>query len=896
MVGRELKHYRVLEAIGSGGMGVVYRARDTKLDRDVALKVLPEGALADENARKRFRKEALALSRLSHPHIASLFDFDATDDGTDFLVMELVPGASLDTKLKQGPLPEKDVVRLGAQLLRALVAAHEQRVLHRDLKPQNLKLTADGLVKVLDFGLAQVAPALGDSHTTDTASGSVAGTPPYMSPEQLLGKEVDARTDVYAAGVVLYEMATGKRPFGETSGPQLVAKILNEPMPAPRAVNPGLSPVLEQVILKATDKDRDLRHQTARDLLVDLERLAAGTGTTPARPAASASLTAAARTRRSLRLGGVVVALTVAVAAAALWTLRPGTPRIVATRTLVHGGANGLETDGTNVYYSAGTAVKVVPLSGGVPLELPLPWQGDEIVILRGLRRDPPSLLLTRGTELWRLPLKEGTPARFAGFPPVGDAAWSPGGDRLAWVEIGVEKDVLWVGDADGVSPTRLAESPKGKRGGRSLWLTGWHPSGETLRYVRPGAKGWLDIPAAGGAPKETPFARDPELWGRGAWTVDGAFFVHGSRRGVLGYRERGLFTGDAAPLPLGGATYTQGLRATPDRRQLVGFVSRFGYEIVRLGPRGTATPVLGGTKAAQIAYSPDGSRAAWVSADSWLGRLWVGRPDGTSRVPLGDTPASPGVPVAWSPDGRFLAFTAWEGQGGSFSWFDVEAMDRRERIYLADPAEGTVEPLTPDLAEDQQFDPCWSADGQWLAYSTVEDAPDDELYIRRVDLKTRRVTKLQGSEGLCYPRCARDGRILAADLFARRAHEPAAARSPSLSHRRFFSKVRDPATGRWNPLTVDLPPGPRPSGEQAPADGFGYTVWSRDGRHIYAFQFPQRWIVRLEVESGRLDVVARPGGLGDAHGWMGLDPTDAVLVLRSLDQYEIVGMDLEKR
>jgi serine/threonine-protein kinase len=131
-------------------------------------------------------------------------------------------------------------------------------------------------VKVLDFGLARVAPAIAESQTTDTASGLVAGTPPYMSPEQLLGKEVDARTDVYAAGVVLYEMATGRQPFGETSGPQLVAKILNEPMPPPREVNPDVSPVLEQVILKATDKDRELRHQTAKELLVDLERLAAG--------------------------------------------------------------------------------------------------------------------------------------------------------------------------------------------------------------------------------------------------------------------------------------------------------------------------------------------------------------------------------------------------------------------------------------------------------------------------------------------------------------------------------------------------------------------------------------------------------------------------------------------
>src|SRR5262245_1750832 len=233
--GDRLGHYEVREPLGAGGMGEVYRAHDTRLGRDVALKVLPQGALADDAARRRFKKEAQALLRLSHPHIASLLDCDTTDGGVDFLVMELVTGPSLDAKLKRGALPEKEVVRLGAQIVRALVAAHEQGVIHRDLKPQNVRLTPDGLVKVLDFGLARIAPVLDEGETTDTASGIAAGTPPYMSPEQLLGREVDARTDVYAAGVVLYEMATGRRPFGEASGPQLVAKILGETPPPPRS-------------------------------------------------------------------------------------------------------------------------------------------------------------------------------------------------------------------------------------------------------------------------------------------------------------------------------------------------------------------------------------------------------------------------------------------------------------------------------------------------------------------------------------------------------------------------------------------------------------------------------------------------------------------------------------
>ena len=272
--GTKLGRYEIVSAIGAGGMGEVYRARDSQLDREIALKVLPEGALAEAKARRRFRKEAHALSRLAHPHVATLHDFESFE-GVDFLVMELVPGPSLEDLLGRGALPEKEVVRLGVQIARGLVAAHEQGVVHRDLKPSNIRLTPDGLVKILDFGLAHVERPTEASVTTESAAGTVAGTPPYMSPEQILGKEVDARTDVYGAGVVLYQMATGRRPFGDRSGPRLVAAILSEPPPAPRDVSAALSPGLEAVILKAIDKDPGLRYQTTRELLVDLELMAA---------------------------------------------------------------------------------------------------------------------------------------------------------------------------------------------------------------------------------------------------------------------------------------------------------------------------------------------------------------------------------------------------------------------------------------------------------------------------------------------------------------------------------------------------------------------------------------------------------------------------------------------
>jgi eukaryotic-like serine/threonine-protein kinase len=280
MIGQALGRYRVLEKIGAGGMGEVYRARDERLERDVALKVLPQGLLADEAARKRFHKEALSLSRLNHPNIATVHDFD-THNGVDFLVMEYVPGATLDQKVAKGPLPERESIRLCTQLAEGLAAAHEQGVVHRDLKPGNLRVTPDGRLKILDFGLAKLVRPEASSEAAVTRSLSesqagIAGTLPYMAPEQLRGEASDARTDIYAAGAVLYELATGRRAFRETLAPRLIDAILHQPPEPPSALNRQVSTGLESIALKALDKDANRRYQTARDLRADLERLSVG--------------------------------------------------------------------------------------------------------------------------------------------------------------------------------------------------------------------------------------------------------------------------------------------------------------------------------------------------------------------------------------------------------------------------------------------------------------------------------------------------------------------------------------------------------------------------------------------------------------------------------------------
>lgn len=274
IVGQVLGHYRVLEQIGAGGMGLVFRASDQQLERDVAIKVLPPGMLADEAARKRFRREALTLARLNHPNIGTVYEF-GSQEGLDFLVMELVGGVAVDARLGSGPLTQKETLRLGFQLADGLASAHEHGVIHRDLKPANLRLTQDNRLKILDFGLAQFVRQETDLGITASISESkqVTGTLPYMSPEQLRGELTDQRSDIWSAGAVLYELATARRPFPFSQVPLLVDAILNKPPEAPSTLNPKISPGLEMAILKCLDKDPERRYQTARELRVDLDRL-----------------------------------------------------------------------------------------------------------------------------------------------------------------------------------------------------------------------------------------------------------------------------------------------------------------------------------------------------------------------------------------------------------------------------------------------------------------------------------------------------------------------------------------------------------------------------------------------------------------------------------------------
>lgn len=350
-----LGHYHILEKIGAGGMGEVFRAHDEHLDREVAIKVLTPGTLGDESAHKRFRQEALALSKLNHPNIATVHDFDS-HTGRDFLVTEYIPGRTLEAMLGS-PLLERDIIHLGEQMAEGLAAAHDQGIVHRDLKPSNLRVTPDGRLKILDFGLAKTLRKPSPTEETQSLSqteGAV-GTLPYMAPEQLLNDKVDARTDIWAVGCVLYEMATGRRPF-LGAGPALTDGILHQPPAPPSKASHKVSPGLEAIILKCLEKDPSLRYASARDIAVDLHRL--GTG-------AVTKALAAGRRWFALKLA-VAAVVTITMGMAAWLVHRRSTSEASAIRSIAVLPLANLSGDPQQEYFADGVTEELITYLGKV--------------------------------------------------------------------------------------------------------------------------------------------------------------------------------------------------------------------------------------------------------------------------------------------------------------------------------------------------------------------------------------------------------------------------------------------------------------------------------------------------------------------------------------------------
>jgi serine/threonine protein kinase len=278
MIGRTLSHYRILQKLGSGGMGDVYLARDTELDRDIALKVLPPDLAASEERRARFKREAKAVAALNHPHIVTVHSVEEAD-GVHFITMELVRGKTLSEVIPKKGLSLAKFLEIANPLADAVSAAHEKGVLHRDLKPDNLMLGDDGRLKILDFGLAKLKPEAGIGGMTDlptksrTEEGRIVGTVAYMSPEQAEGKTLDTRSDIFSLGIVLYEMATGERPFQGETAASVLSSILKDTPKSVTELNPALPSILGRIVRRCLVKDQEHRYQTAKDLRNELQEL-----------------------------------------------------------------------------------------------------------------------------------------------------------------------------------------------------------------------------------------------------------------------------------------------------------------------------------------------------------------------------------------------------------------------------------------------------------------------------------------------------------------------------------------------------------------------------------------------------------------------------------------------
>ena len=324
MIGQTLGHYRILDKLGEGGMGVVYRAEDTTLQRQVAIKLVPPDLCCSEERLKRFKREAMALAALDHPNIVTIHSVEEAD-GTHFLTMQLVEGKTLDDLITREGLPLDRVLEIGIPLADALVAAHEKGIVHRDLKPGNIVITNEGRVKVLDFGIAKLnrdAEATDDSELpteTLTVAGQVQGTLPYMSPEQITGRDVDARSDIFSLGIILYEMATGERPFkGEVSATLISSILRDEPQDAER-LKPGIPRHFGRIIRRCLHKDPDRRFLLVKGLRNELEELQREVSSEE-EPTATITTTAMVDRQRSWK--GVIAAVSIGlVVLLAAWAI-----------------------------------------------------------------------------------------------------------------------------------------------------------------------------------------------------------------------------------------------------------------------------------------------------------------------------------------------------------------------------------------------------------------------------------------------------------------------------------------------------------------------------------------------------------------------------------------------
>ena len=829
LTGRKISHYRVLGIIGGGGMGVVYRAEDLKLGRRVALKFLPEELGNDSPALQRFEREARTASSLNHLNICTIYEF-GEHEGRPFLVMELLEGETLRDRMSvagERGLPPEELLDLSIQVTDGLRAAHEKGIIHRDIKPANIFLTNKGVCKILDFGLAKLLeegePAKVEAQADNasnaplddgsivshlTRTGLAIGTAGYMSPEQVNGKKLDARTDLFSFGLVLYEMATGKRAFGGKTAAAVHDAILNQAPLQVRDLNSTLPPKLETIINKLLEKDRDLRYQSAAELRADLKNL-----DSPAEQAPRSQVIGAARVDRPRKIHrklGIAIGalLCLIVTAFVVWRGQSRMPAVANIVRLTNDQKakipiNGVVTDGLHLYFMeggpsrSGSGIAQVSAMGGETTWITTSLKDARAIL--DISPDKSKLLLATGVgesnEFWVQPLPAGTPRRVGNIKAF-SARWIPDGSQIIYSY----QHKIAIVNEDGSDSHAIAEIP-----GSAAWFR-YSPDGRLIRFsILQDSDNFSSLweMRADGTNLHQLLPNWKESLDQccGRWSPDGNYYYFltsaflsggGPSQGIWVMPEhRSIFRRDIEPTRL----TTEPLRfgaPTPstDGKRLFAVGEETRVELFSYDPHSQRfDSYLGGLSAGPVAFSPDGKWVAYVSYPEMT--LWKGRTDLSEKMQLTFPPVRVYGPQ-WSPDGSQIAFG------------DVQ-FHRPPKVYLVSASGGdSPKQIAPSNIGDVDTDPTWSPDGKSIIFARAPAGERGVQAVYRVDLSSGNPTLIPGSNSLYSPRISPDGRYVAA----------LTADAKQLT-------LLDQTTNSWSTL--------------AEGDHFGFNQWSPDGKYVYA-------------------------------------------------------------